>query len=215
MKPVVLIATTCRWLPAARLGIALAHAGCTVDAVSPWHNPIRVTSSVRRNYDYHGLVPLRTLGAAISRSRPNIIFPCDDLAVLHLHKLYERERSHGSRGQDVCALIERSLGDPSNFDVVRKRTAFMKLAAEEGICVPETGIISDVRDLQRWVDRVGLPTVLKADGTSGGDGVRIIRSIKEGEHAFGKLQSPPFLGAHRKASIGIPGHDSGLANFAA
>ena len=47
MKPTVLIATTSRWFPTARLAMALASAGCIVEAVSPPGHPIAKTRCVR------------------------------------------------------------------------------------------------------------------------------------------------------------------------
>src|ERR1700732_951114 len=35
MKPTVLVVTTDRWVPTARLAMALTNAGCTVEAVCP------------------------------------------------------------------------------------------------------------------------------------------------------------------------------------
>jgi len=37
----------------------------------------------------------------------------------------------------------------------------------------------------------GFPAVLKANGTSGGDGVRVVRAMDEAERAFRLLQAPP------------------------
>ena len=69
----------------------------------------------------------------------------------------------------------------------------MDLAREEGILVPKTEIIETHEDLENWAERVGFPTVLKADGTSGGEGVRMVRTKTEAQQAFRKLQAPPML----------------------
>jgi ATP-grasp domain len=47
--------------------------------------------------------------------------------------------------------------------------------------------------------------VLKADGTSGGDGVRIVRTLEEAERAFSSLQAPPRL--LRAAKRAVLDHD--------
>src|SRR5579863_4923413 len=133
MKPTALIATTFRWFPTARLGIALANAGCNVEAVCPQRHPLATTSVLSRAHRYHGLAPLRTFTAAINAAAPDIIVPCDDLAVLHLHEIYHRERSRGTEGAATCSLIKRSLGAPASFSIVRERAAFMDVAEEEGI----------------------------------------------------------------------------------
>jgi hypothetical protein len=201
MKPTVLIATTCHWFPTARLGMALANAGCTVDAVCPRSHPISVTSAIRRAHTYYGLAPLKSLAAAIFATRPNLIIPCDDVAVLHLHELYNRELRRGKAGAATCDLIERSLGAPASFSIVHARAAFMRVAYEEGVRAPKTEEIRSISDLEELTARMGFPVVLKSDGTSGGDGVRIVRSLEEAARAFRKLQAPPLLARAAKRSL--------------
>lgn len=201
MKPTVLIATTSRWFPTARLGMALANAGCTIEAVCPWNHPISMTSAVRRTHTYHGLGPLKSFAAAIAATRPNLIVPCDDVAILHLHELYDREQRRGKAGAATCELIERSLGAPESFSVVRARAAFMHLADEEGVRAPQMEAIRSINDLEEVTLRMGFPVVLKSDGTSGGYGVRIVHSLEEAERAFRKLHAPPLLARAAKRSL--------------
>lgn len=201
MKPTVLIATTSRWFPTARLGIALANAGCNVEAVCPSRHPLAKTSVFRQIHTYHGLAPLMSFAAAITATSPNVIVPCDDLAVLHLHQMYSREQGRGTDGAATCALIERSLGAPASFSIVRARASFMDVAEEEGIRVPKTKVISNIGDLREWTARMGFPVVLKTNGTSGGDGVRIVRTLEEAEHAFRVLQAPPLLARAAKRAL--------------
>jgi len=40
---------------------------------------------------------------------------------------------------------------------------------------------------------MGFPTVLKANGTSGGEGVRVVHTAQEAERAFRRLQAPPIF----------------------
>jgi hypothetical protein len=189
VKPTVLIATTSSWFPTARLAMALAHAGCTVDAVCPARHPLGKIGAVRKTYGYRGLTPLMSFAHAIAGTKPDLIVPGDDLATLHLHRLHQRERPGG----EMATLIERSLGMPESFPVVYARTAFMELAQEEGIRAPKTEEIVSIHALKEWVSRMGFPTVLKANGTSGGDGVRIVHTLEEAERAFRALQAPPLF----------------------
>ena len=133
MKPTVLIATTSRWFPTARLAMALAHAGCTVDAVCPARHPLRRMRAVRRTHAYRGLMPLQSFARAVAAAQPDFILPGDDLATTHLHQLYDQERQRGEAGRSTCALIERSLGAPEGFPVVYSRTAFIDLARKAGM----------------------------------------------------------------------------------
>ncbi len=162
MKPTVLIATTSRWFPTARLAMALAHAGCIVEAVCPARHPLRKMSAVRRTHAYRGLAPLQSFARAIEAAKPDFILPGDDLATSHLHQLHDHERQRGEDGRAIWALIERSLGAPESFPVVYARTAFIDLAQKAGIRAPRTEVIGNRRDLRKWVARVGLPTVVNA-----------------------------------------------------
>jgi predicted ATP-grasp superfamily ATP-dependent carboligase len=204
MKPTVLIVTTSRWLPTARLAMALAHAGCTVDALCPAHHPMGKISAVRETYVYRGLTPLTSFARAVAKGKPDLIVPGDDLATLHLHRLYEREGGHG----EVAKLIECSLGAPESFPVVYARTRFIELAQQEGIRAPKTGVIANADALRQWIGRIGFPAVLKANGTSGGDGVRVVRTFEEAERALGALQAPPILA--RAAKRALLDHDQTL-----
>jgi hypothetical protein len=208
VKPTILIVTTSRWFPTARLAMALAGAGCCVDAVCPSGHPLGRISAVRQTHAYRGLVPLKSFAEAIAATKPDFIVPGDDLATSHLHHLYDRERKRGTTEQSVCELIERSLGASESFPVVYARTAFMDMAREEGIRAPKTEVISNINDLRKWVARVGLPTVLKANGTSGGVGVRVIDTLEEAERAFRDLQAPPLLA--RAAKRALVDHDKTL-----
>lgn len=189
MKPTVLIATTSSWFPTARLAMALAHAGCTVDAVCPARHPLGMIGAVRQTYGYRGLRPLGSFAHAIAETKPDLIVPGDDLAALHLHRLHQQEGHAGK----IATLIERSLGMPESFPVVYARTAFMELAQEEGIRAPQTEMIANPGALKKWLGRMGFPTVLKANGTCGGDGVRVVRTLEEAERALRALQSPPLF----------------------
>ena len=201
MKPTVLVAATSHWFPTCRLAMALANTGCTVEAVCPPRHPLGRTKAVRRIHTYHGLAPLISLASAIAAAEPDLIIPGDDLSTRHLHHLYRQESRRGEKGTQTCALIERSFGSPESFPIVYERAAFMRLAAEEGIRVPKSGVIANLEDLRAWTSQMGFPVVLKADGTSGGDGVRIARTLEEGKSALRKLQAPPLLARALKRAL--------------
>ena len=208
MKPKVLIATTYRWLPTARLAMALEKAGCRVEAVCPAGHPLRLTSVVGRTHRFNGLAPQWSLMKAITAMEPDLIVSGDDVATRYLHRLYGRERARGAKGAEICALIERSFGRPESFPVVYQRATFMRLAEELGVRVPKTASIANVDALKRWTAEIGFPVVLKVDGSSGGEGVRIAHNFKEAEQAFHKLHAPPLLA--RAAKRALIDHDSTL-----
>jgi acetyl/propionyl-CoA carboxylase alpha subunit len=158
-------------------------------------------SVVRRTYTYRGLMPLKSVRDAIAASSPDFVLPGDDLATCHLHRLYEGESQRGEAGRPMCELIERSLGAPESFPVVYARTAFMDLAQDAGIRAPKTEVIANLAELRKWIVRMGVPTVLKVDGTSGGDGVRVVHTLEEAERAFRTLQAPPLLARAAKRAL--------------
>ena len=184
MTPKVLLADTTRWPNAARLAIGLAKAGCSVSAVCPTHHPLLKTSAVREILSYRGLRPLGSLVAAIETTNPDLIIPCDDRAVYHLHELYTRERRLETSRSEIATLITRSLGAPESYPIVSARYDLIKMANQEGIRVPDTAPLNTVEDLRSWHARQALPWVLKVDGTCGGRGVKIAHSPKEAEHLF-------------------------------
>jgi hypothetical protein len=201
MKPTVLVVTTTRWSATARLAMALARAGYNVEALCPARHPVEKTSAVRRTHTYRGLMPLMSLTDAIAASKPDLIVPGDDLATRHLYHLYDRKRLEGNGGESVCALITRSLGAPDGFPVVCARASLIESALQEGIRVPKTEVILNDKDLSRWLAQSGFPTVLKANGTTGGVGVRIVNTVEEAEHAFRLLQAPPLFARAVKRAL--------------
>jgi hypothetical protein len=166
--------------------MALAHSGFTVEAVCPSSHPIGKLAAAPRTYPYHGLRPLSSFLHAITAAKPDFIIPGDDLATLHLHQL------HSQAGRAICSLIERSLGASDSFPVVLARVAFMELARELGISCPKTQVIAAPDDLRSFAATTGFPIVLKADGTSGGEGIRIVHTMDRAEQAFRKLVTPPM-----------------------
>src|SRR5438046_1764700 len=111
VKPLVLVATTSRWFPTARIALALARSGFAVEAVCPSRHPIASTTVVQRLHSYNGLTPLLSFMAAIAASKPDLIVPGEDMAVRHLQGLDRRQR----RGKAaLCELNERSIGAPES-----------------------------------------------------------------------------------------------------
>jgi len=200
VNPKSLVVTTCRWIPTARLAMALDNAGCMVEAVCPSHHPLSKTRLGCKIHPYRDLMPLRSIKNAILAAKPDLIIPGDDLATQHLHELYYREMRLRKTGA-LSELIERSLGAPQSFSIVYARTTFMDCAQEASVRVPKSEVITNIEDVRRWAARSGFPTVLKADGTSGGDGVRVVHTLEEAESAFQTLHAPPLLSRAVKRAL--------------
>jgi hypothetical protein len=190
VKPIFLIATTGNWVTTARLGISLSHAGGHVESICPAGQLIRKTSALRKAYPYNALSPLRSFRDAILCARPDLIVSADDLSTQHLLDLYAQEKQDDSGGSAICDLIERSLGSPKSFPFMMARASFMKIAEEEGIRIPKTRVIRETNDLKACVSEMGFPLVLKADGSSSGEGTQVVRTVREADRALGSLQRP-------------------------
>jgi len=201
VKPTVLVVSTSRSFSPARLAMALVNAGCTVKAVCPPRHPLAKTSAVSQVLTYHGLAPLVSLAGAIAATKPDLVLPFDDPATLHLHELHHQELRRGKAGAGTCSLIERSLGAPAGFPIVYARTTTMELAEQEGIRIPKSAVVRSTDDLRKSITRMGFPIVLKANATSGGDGVSIVHTLAEAEHALQALAAPPLLARAAKRAF--------------
>jgi hypothetical protein len=193
-SPKVLLVDTNRWDQGARLAIGLARMGCTVSAVCPSRgHALLVTHAVKRRFPYKASNPLEALRAAIDKVNPDIVIPSCDRSVEHLHQLYGNALKWGTAGQTIVRLIERSLGDPSGYRIVTSRYDLLTLAQEEGVRVPETTLVSSSADLDLWRTSKSNACVVKADGTWGGLGVRMLRELDPSERVWGDVTNTSRL----------------------
>jgi len=167
--------------------MGFTECGYCVSAVHPVHgHPLAKTRAVRHSFPYSGFDPIASLKNAIQVSLPDVIVPCDDRAVEHLHLLHAQ--TAGSPERDIAELIERSLGSAASFSIAGSRSGLMAAAVEQGIRVPTTWQVSSVEDLK--TAQVPFPWMLKSDGSWGGHGVRLVESREEAERAYAELAQP-------------------------
>ena len=183
IRPNILLTSTTRWPLGARVAISLSRVGCKVSVLCASDNPLRKTNAVDQIFQYSGLRPLQSVSAAIEVTRPQLLVPCDDRAVQHLHELHKS----GPSGA-VAALIERSLGPPDSYPIAAVRHSLLKVAREEGLRVADTSIINSPEELSAWCDREPFPWVLKADNTFAGSGVRVACSLVQAQRHFSELR---------------------------
>jgi hypothetical protein len=138
---------------------------------------------LERVYRYAGTSSLSSLRNALYESQPELIVPCDDGSVLQLHALHSAE-------PPLRALIERSLGPPGAYATLESRYEFLEMAQQLGIRVPHTRPVHTVEDLADWHDDMGDAAVIKVDGESGGNGVRMTNSFDESVLAWQQLREP-------------------------
>lgn len=166
----------------------LTKTGWDVAAVYPHRgHPLTKTRAIQERFQYSAMDPLGSLARAIESAKPDIIIPCDDRAVGHLYELHASAAKAGSSKAKIAALIERSLGAPASYPVVTSRYDLLQCAREEGIRTPDTTQVTEAADLVRGQRGIGLPCVLKADGSWGGHGVRIAYDRQQADEFFGHL----------------------------
>ena len=193
VAPQILIASTTWWATPARIALAFTQSGALVSGVFPRGNPLSKLRTLKTQSHYSAAYPLRSLRKAIETTQFDLIVPCDDRVVMHLHQLYAESTTGPQRNEKICTLIERSLGDPAGYKATLNRSQVLLLAEQNGIRIPRTSPIRHLEDLQKWGQQYGFPAVLKVDGTWGGSGVRVVHSWPEAERAYGELTQPLSL----------------------
>jgi ATP-grasp domain len=190
----ILLTATTRWPSAARLLIEFSKIGHIVSIVCPpYGHPSQKVRVRHKTFPYRPLTPLNSLADAIEVAKPDLIVPCDDLAVRHLHQLHSRKRGRCESAVDIPSLIVRSLGPPESYAAVTSRYLFMEVSREEAIRTPDTRVIANLGDFDRWRFIEPFPWVLKCDGSTGGNGVRIAHTLAEAQGYF--------LDLHRKIGL--------------
>ena len=177
----ILLATTVNWPSAAYLAGAFASQGCRVEAVFPHGHVLGLSRHLHRAHRYHPLQPRSSFAEAIAAAKPDLIVPCDDRAVAHLLSLQAQ----------IAPLLVRSLGRLDSYPKMMERSRAMAIAEEEGISTPLSIAVTNEAEFSRALEQVGLPAVLKVDGSWGGDGVAVARTREQVERAFRKLAFAP------------------------
>jgi hypothetical protein len=190
-EPKVLIITAFRWFPMMRLALELSEAGFTVETLVPGGHPIADTPFVKTTYRYNALAPIASLHAAIMASLPRLLVPYDDCVTTQLHQLFKLTDPSEPAGFRLRSLIARSLGQLEDLSVLYSRYRICSLARELKISGPATEAVVDESTLITQLNSLGLPLVLKSDGSWGGRGVVIATTREEAVRAFRKLSVPP------------------------
>jgi hypothetical protein len=180
----VLIASTNWWPLATRLAAAFGASGAHVGVICPRGSPLLSVSSVREVFKYAALSPLEAVARAMRAMKPDIVVPCDDRALAHLHALHAALPASDSLRQ----LIERSLGNPAGYAAVRSRGQALDLAAQDGSLVPASRELRSEADVREWY--ANRPAVIKADGSWGGAGVQVVDSLTTALAAFRRMSRP-------------------------
>ncbi len=177
----------------------LTKAGWNVAALYPRDgHPLSKTSGISPRLPYDAVKPLESIRSAIETVKPELVVPCDDRAVGHLHELQALAAAGGPSLAHVAALIERSIGSPASYPVVESRIQLMSCARDLGILTPETRLIGALDELRAGHESMPFPWVLKADGSWGGHGVRIAGNLRDAERAWQRLAAPLSMARYVK-----------------
>jgi len=180
-QPKVLLCARLWWASSARLALAFLRSRCRVSAVCPPSHPIRHVTGLSSLHPYTDLNAVASLRKAILSSGAELVVPCDDAAVWHLHELH-------ANYPEMRPLIEFSLGSKQSFLSVQSRGQVLETAAELGIRIPRTQTLISEQDLKGWC--LDGPAVVKLDGTWGGVGVAIVDSPAKAVEEFRRLSGP-------------------------
>jgi len=194
MKPRILLAATCVWPVAARLAAAFAEVGSEVEIVCPPGHPAATLRVGPKSHVFRRQAPLASLRAALQAAEPDLIIPCDEAATQQLHRFHARLLSLGAAATRMREVLDRSLGPVASQTVIDSRSRLLEMARAEAIPVPEALAIVSGDELHAWLAQHGFPALLKADATSGGEGVRIIHGTEGADPAFAALRGRPGHG---------------------
>lgn len=189
MPPTILIATTVDWPFAARLAGAFAQMKLRVEALAPENHVLAKSLYVSAFHRYRALAPERSLERAIARVKPDLLIACDDRALsqaLHVWRSAEARRD-----DEIASLIARSFGNPAIYGRLTSRATFIADARAAGILAPELREADNEDALEAALSALGLPAVLKADGSWGGDGVFVVETRDAARDIWRKLALAP------------------------
>jgi hypothetical protein len=184
-SPRVLIAAWYRWPSAARVAAAFIAGGIHVDVVCPDFHPIQTLKGLSARHRFAVFQRSKSLASAIGESQPDIIIPCDNIA------LGELEALRKTAAPPIVAVIERSIGGLGGCGALTSRVRLIEAAVEVGVPCPPTAAAPSKEALQRWLVEHGTPAFLKLDGTFGGVGVRLMHDAHDAAAAFDALSTRP------------------------
>ena len=180
-KSSVLILASTWWPLTARLAVSLIEHGCQVSALCPPGHPLRSVRGIGSLHLLSSIHPMRSLRRAIRSTQPDLIIPGDDTVVWQMHWAHQFY-------PELRPLIERSLGDPSQYAMVRSRNSLLQIATELGIRTPSNAALSSPADLTAWLGSNQFPAVMKVDGSFSGRGVVIVNSEEESLPVFNRFR---------------------------
>jgi hypothetical protein len=198
-RKILLVSTASRWLGTARMPRSLARAGFHVFLLAPRDSLALasrfLTSSVVLRDDATPIQWLLSLVSMINDVEPNVVVPCDEVAIRLLFELVRNPPPHldGDAGRQVTSLVRRSLGDPEYYETSIDKTLLPAAAMALGVPVPRHAIAHSVDEAVRLASELGYPMVLKRRYGFATQGVAIIRQPDDMRRAAATLLRPVQL----------------------
>lgn len=188
--PKILLVSTVKWPSLTRYAGGFVAAGCIAEAISPPSAPAHLSRYVSRVYRYDAFAPTASLSRAIADAKADILVACDDRAVQQLVHLHAAEAARDP-ASPIAGVIAKSLGEVARYSRLTSRYQSLTTLQAAGVRIPDTHAVFSEDDLVAALEQIGLPAVVKADGSWGGDGVVIARSPETAITAFRRFFNPP------------------------
>ena len=193
--PRLLVISTNRWPMVGKLASALAVVGFHVAVVCPTDSPVSRITKICAHFRYRPWISLRSIRHAIATWSSDVLVCTDDVAVRELHSLYfeASQKSDKRDCRELMTLIETSLGDPLHFAKAELKSQVLMVAESLGIACPKTEFLSNTFALERQINKVAFPVLIKADKSFGGRGVRLVNNQSELRAVVTELSLPQSL----------------------
>lgn len=164
---ILLFSTTLDWVFPAQLAGAFKELGAHVEVLCPARSLTALSQHPLRFHDYRAFAGLDSLQDAMAAVQPDLVIPCDDQA---------------------AELVARSRGDS-----IPTRMDFLEAAGHAGAPAASSMAIASESDVEKALSKMGLPLVLKADHSWGGEGVAIAATAQDARAAFHRMNNPSRL----------------------
>jgi Carbamoyl-phosphate synthase L chain, ATP binding domain len=162
------------WIGLARMPRAMADHGFQTSVICPANSLVAHARSIHRLVTFATKIPQqefwKRVMQEISQFQPDILIPGDDLVVRLLHALHQMIAGD-ARHAFAKELLERSLGDPSTFVSIERKSGLIEMARQADVPIPESRLLTSEQEALSFATEIGYPIILKPDFGSGGIGV--------------------------------------------
>ena len=210
----LLVATATKWLGTARIPRILARAGFRVALLAP-EGALALRSRFLAEVGMvsNTAIPMEWLSMLIRMIDPEMLVPCDEMAVrlLFLLVLDPPPGLKPEIGARLGALVQHSLGDPAFYATSIDKTLLPAAAIALGVRVPPHAVVARTQEAILFAQRCGYPVVLKRRFGFAGDGNAIVNSPEELQKAAQRLLRPDQLdlGEHRLPQLLVQAYING------